>query len=249
MLQGIADGDRQLALGRDPRQGGFEPGLELLEQWPGSVGAPHVADLGRAAAQPVLDLVERRDALQRGGGKRRAGGGVEVEELAPHMRPARHLAHSVLPIELVEPGIAVGLQDAVEAGEMAQRVLGAAVRAVAVEGRRRGRATPGPVVAHIDPQPPGLGPAGTRCQNRHGGVVAMDLVGRQHMAGDRVDQRPQRPGRLANPAGERRPAEINPAAGEDLGLAIERQVRAVLVDQKMGEQPGARPAAVDRQVW
>ena len=76
----------------------------------------------------------------------------------------------------------------------------------------------------------------------------MDLVGRQHMAGDRVDQRAQRKGRLADPAGQRRAAEIDPAAGEDLGLAIERQVRAILVDQQMGEQPGTRPTTVDRQV-
>ena len=92
---------------------------------PGAVGAPRAAELGRAAAQPVLDLVECRDAPQRDGGERRAGGDVEVEELAPDMRPARHLDHRVLPIELVEAGIAVGLEDAVEAGEMAQRMIGA----------------------------------------------------------------------------------------------------------------------------
>jgi len=68
------------------------------------------------------------------------------------------------------------------------------------------------------------------------------------MAGDGVDQRAQRKGRLADPAGQRRAAEIDPAAGEDLGLAIERQVRAILVDQQMGEQPGTRPTTVDRQV-
>ena len=40
-------------------------------------------------------------------------------------------------VELVEPGIAVGLQDAAEAREMALRMLALAVGAVAVEHRRR----------------------------------------------------------------------------------------------------------------
>jgi hypothetical protein len=68
------------------------------------------------------------------------------------------------------------------------------------------------------------------------------------MAGDGVDQRAQREGRLADPTGQRRAAELDPTAGEDLGLAIERQVRAVLVDQQMGEQSRTRPATIDRQV-
>src|SRR5258707_9497263 len=152
---------------------GLEPGLELLEQRPGSVGAPRAASFGRAAAQAVLDLVERADALQRDGSERRVGGGVEVEELAPHMCPARHLDHRVPPVELVEPGIAVSLQDPAEAREMAQRMLGAAIRAVAVKRRWRGRPTPGSVVTHIDPQPPGLGPARAPCPNRPRGVVPL----------------------------------------------------------------------------
>jgi hypothetical protein len=41
----------------------------------------------------------------------------------------------------------------------------------------------------------------------------MDLVGRQHMGGDGVDQRPQREGRLADPARQRRAPELDPAAG------------------------------------
>ena len=52
--------------------------------------------------------------------------------------------------------------------------------------------------------------------------------------------------RLADPAGERRAVEIDPLAGEDPGLAVERQVITVLRDQHMRQKAGTGAAALDR---
>ena len=56
----------------------------------------------------------------------------------------------------------------------------------------------------------------------------MDLVGGEDVRTDRVGNRIEQPGRLSDPVAERRAVEIDAVAGEDLGLAIERQVVAVL---------------------
>jgi hypothetical protein len=89
----------------------------------------------RQATGGVLDTVERADLLQRLAGKRRAVGLVEIEELAPDMSPAGDFADPAGLVQFAEAGIAVGLQDAAEAAEMALRTDALAVGAVAVEYR------------------------------------------------------------------------------------------------------------------
>src|SRR5512135_402564 len=86
---------------------------------------------------------------------------MEVVELAPDVRPARHLdGGGRLPllrrVEIVEPGIAVRLQQAAEAGEVRPRMLALAIRAVAVEHRRWRRSGARALVAQVDPQPAGF---------------------------------------------------------------------------------------------
>ena len=43
---------------------------------------------------------------------------MEVEELAPHVCPAGRLGESAGLIQLIEPGVAIGLQNATEATQM-----------------------------------------------------------------------------------------------------------------------------------
>jgi hypothetical protein len=93
-------------------------------------------------------------------------------------------------VERLKAGIAIGLQEAGEFREMACRMLAAAIRAVEVGGRRRRGSAKRTIVTHIDPQPPGLGPAETRRKDRQGGVVAVDLCGREHVPSDPLDDRP-----------------------------------------------------------
>ena len=71
----------------------------------------------------ALDVKQLADPVQRLSGDRRIARDVDVIEIAPHMRPARDFGHSRrLPVgHLVkrsEAGISVGLQKAVEVGEL-----------------------------------------------------------------------------------------------------------------------------------
>jgi hypothetical protein len=67
------------------------------------------------------------------------------------------------------------------------------------------------------------------------------------MAGDRRRQRFEQERRLADPVGQRRPFELDPGPDIDGALPVERGMVAILGHQDMGEEAGARPAALDRQ--
>jgi hypothetical protein len=121
--------------------------------------------------------------------------------------------------------------------------VAATIGTVEVGGRRLRRAAEWPIVAHVDPKPAGLGPAETWRKHRHGRVVAVDLLGREHVPPDPVDDRLQQPCCLANPATQRRTIEIDPLPRVDLALPIERQVIAVLRHQQMCEHRRCGTAA------
>ena len=59
-------------------------------------------------------------------------------------------------------------------------------------------------------------------------------------------QRLEPPAGAADPSGERRTRKIDPMAGEDLRLPVERRVIAVFADQHLGKQRRRRQAAGDR---
>ena len=61
--------------------------------------------------------------------------------------------HVAAAIELVIPGISVGLQNAFERAEMILRMLALAIRRVAVKHRGWIGATEGSIVADIGPKP------------------------------------------------------------------------------------------------
>lgn len=127
-------------------------------------------------------------------------------------------------------------------------MLAAAIGAVAVERRRRRRTAPhGRSSPDMDPEPAGLLPARAGCHHRQRRVVAMDLVGAQHVGGNRVDQRPQRERRLAGPASVERPSPT-PAPGEGSPPGDRAAGGRRTCSPAGDEQPGARPAAVGRQV-
>ncbi len=106
-----------------------------------------MADVAGLAADGGLDVVERADPLQRLAGDRAAGRLPDIVEVAPQMRPARRLAHARHAVgagfvELPEAGIGVGLQDAVEVGEVPAGMLALAVGREPVGGRGRIAARP-----------------------------------------------------------------------------------------------------------
>ena len=63
----------------------------------------------------------------------------------------------------------------------------------------------------------------------------MKDVAAEDVGSEGVDQRLQRRRRGTNPAGQGRGLQADPVTGEDLGLAVKRQVVVVLRDDDMGQ--------------
>ena len=126
-------------------------------------------------------------------------------------------------------------------------MLALAIRAIAVDGRRRRRAASRPLAADVGPQAAGLGLARARCQHRDGGVLGVDGVAGHGVLLERVHQRSQQRRGPPDPVGERKPLQLDALAFVDLALAVERQVVGVLGDQHVREQAAvARPRRIGR---
>jgi hypothetical protein len=77
----------------------------------------------------------------------------------------------------------------------------------------------------------------------------MQIVAGQDLDGEGIHQRLQRRRGGADPAAQGRGLQAHPVAGEDLGLAVERQMVVIFRHDDMGEQPCSGAAAGDRVVW
>ena len=99
-------------------------------------------------------------------------------------------------------------------------MLAFAIRAVAVQHRRRCGAGKRAIVAHITPQATGFGAAAARIQDRHRGVVGEDAVCGHHMRTHCVHQGTQQVRALANPIGQGGTVQVDAGAGVDFGLTI-----------------------------
>jgi hypothetical protein len=94
----------------------------------------------RREARLGFDAIKDRDTLNRLLGDGRLFAVPDIEELASAVRPARDLGDRPVRakirgapiVERLEAGIAIGLQEAAEAGEMPRRVLATAIRTVEV---------------------------------------------------------------------------------------------------------------------
>src|SRR3954467_8022009 len=114
--------------------------------------ADEPALLGAAAADVLLDGVDLGDALERLARNRRGTRRCEFVEVAPHMRPAERKLDVATLCQLGITGIAVDLQDPLEACEMSDRPLGFAVRCINVDDARWIGAAPWPVIGGIWPR-------------------------------------------------------------------------------------------------
>jgi hypothetical protein len=77
----------------------------------------------------------------------------------------------------------------------------------------------------------------------------MDALSHEDMGADRLDQRHQGGRRRAHPVGQRRHVEIDAFPRIDSALTVERQMKAVLGEQDVGEELRPRPSARDRVRW
>ena len=156
---------------------------------------------------PEPRSVKRADPLEDVGGQRRGRSLVQIEDLAPEMRPAGDLGHAAA-VQSIITDIGISLKETAKAGEMGQRVRGGSVGREAIPGRARCRAAGRPVVGRIDPQPPGRGLAPAGVEYRHRRVVGVNLVGLEHFVADAADDGVEEPGSLSGPARQRRAVDV-----------------------------------------
>lgn len=128
---------------------------------------------------------------------------------------------------------------------MALGVEALAVGAVAEDHRGGGRAAPATLLAHVGPQPRGARAPAPGIEHRHRGIVGVQARATEDVALQRLTERGEQRARRPHPVGERGALDVNALAGVDLGLAVERQVIAVLRDEHLGEQPRAGKPAGD----
>ena len=107
--------------------------------------------IGHEAVDLLLDLVKLANAFERLLRGRGAVGGMHVEELAPDVGPAGGLDDAVPGEQLVEPGIAVGMDRAAERLQMGSRMLTLAVRRVEEQRCRWAGAGERPLIANVCP--------------------------------------------------------------------------------------------------
>src|SRR3954453_3641572 len=95
--------------------------------------------VGAAAADVFLDGVEHGDMFERFAGDRRRTGGGELVKVTPDMRPAERQP-DVPPLrQLAVAGIAIDLQNSLEALQVGDRPLGFAVGCIDIGNARRVR--------------------------------------------------------------------------------------------------------------
>lgn len=142
-------------MARQPGAFGAHPRFEIDDDRLG-FALPHRQPVaGRLAIDPALDGEDRVDAPNRLERQRRLAQIGLLKEVAPAVAPARRLSNragsAFAVVEIAEPGISIGLQNAGIAGEMPGRMLAATVARIK---EHRGRwVGPGkrPVVAHVGP--------------------------------------------------------------------------------------------------
>ena len=161
------------------------------------------------------------------------------------MAPARRLEDgagaSAGGVQLAVAAIGVSLQNAAVGGQMALGMFPRAVARVEEQRRRRRPAAERAVVAHIGPTSSCDGLA--LGQHGHRRVVAVQPLGRQDVGDEARMDRLKGGAASTDLVGERRQAQRHALASVAFGLAVERLMLAVLLEQDHRQQAGAGPAA------
>ena len=116
---------------------------------------------------------------------------MQVKELAADMCPAGRLLNATCVVQPVEAGIGIGLQRALEIGEMAMRMLASAVRRISKPDCRGGTVASRAIIANICPQAPLLGSTLTWRQHRNGCVISVQFAGAHDVSPQSFVQRIQ----------------------------------------------------------
>jgi hypothetical protein len=141
--------------------------------------------------------------LQRLARDRRGANCREFVEVAPHVHPAEGEL-DLAPFGKLWIGVvAIDLQDALEAGKMAEQPLGFAVGCIDIGDAGRIETAPRPVVGGIGPELAGLGAPSTGIEHRHRRLVGEQLGPRAKHREKALMQRTQMEGSMPNPVRQR----------------------------------------------
>ncbi len=184
--QAISDGCREWGFARDRGELQGQPDLQVVEHRCRRCLAMFYPDIWWRPSGEFLDSVELRDPGDGLLGDQGALGSVDVDELAPDMGHAGDLADGAGAVEVLEPGIAVGVHPAVVSCEVVLGVLALSIPGEPIPGGGRSLTAPGSLVAGVNPQPCGLGLAGAGGEHADGRVIRKDRLGRQDMAPDGI---------------------------------------------------------------
>lgn len=111
---------------------------------------------------------------------------MDIDELASDMGHAGDLADGAGAVEILEPGIAVGVHPAAVSGQVILGMLTFPISREPIPSRRWRGAFPRPFVAGIGPEPGSLGLSGAGCQHADGRVIGENRFGRRDVAADGV---------------------------------------------------------------
>ena len=220
--QSVADRIGEFALAADQAELLAQPRLQRLDHGPASLLTHGTPLVGRATTDLGFDPIECGDARQRFCGNRR--GGVKFVEEPPCVAPAIGQPDRAALGQHLVGRIAIDLQHAFEPSQMRDRPAGGAVGGVDVGDTGWIGSAPGPVVTGVGPELTGLGAPAPGIEHGGRGLVGKQLVRALQRLQQPLVYRPEQEGGASDPIGELRTVEDDTLAGEDLRLAIERQV-------------------------
>src|ERR1039458_3195555 len=178
----------------------------------------------RSSLDLLFDQVKCGDALHGLGRDGRLMRLNQVEELASDVGHAWRFLNRAALIKLVETSKRVGLQYALELGQMPLWVFTLAVRRICKPHSRRGLVASRTVVTNVSPEAAGLGLACSRGKYRQRSIVPMQLLRIEHIAAQNFGHRRQQHCCFTYPAGKNGAIQIDAFAGKDLRLTIQRLV-------------------------
>src|SRR5262245_339769 len=134
---------------RHAQQLRFQPSSHAVDNWLGLRTPRYHPMRRRLTAAFVLDRVEFANPTQRLCRHRRSGLLLNLVKVASRVRPTRSKDNIAVHRQLLKAGVAIDVQDALEARKMRRRTLGFSVRRKQINGGRRRRATPSPLLACV----------------------------------------------------------------------------------------------------
>ncbi len=133
-------------------------------------------------------------------------------------------------------GIAIHLQNAGEAGQLPGDLLGAAAIGKHIGDRRRRWAAPWAIIHRMRPELADTSAMSSGIEHRHRRLVAEQPRRSLDHPQLKLIKALEPPCRTLHPTGERRAVEMDALAGQDLHLAVQRQIPGELRDHHVSHQ-------------